>query len=374
MKEKKEKKVKEEKIKYVSANVVDKIDANVVILLGERTNGKSFAIKELMLKHCYKDKVEFAYIRRNAEDVKDYLIGEYFTDIIANKNGHNYVKEWTNGEYSTIVAYRKSIYFANVDPETEKVTRGQKIGRMFGLSVAEHYKSLSFPNIKYAFFEEWVTNRSYLPNEPKELLNLISTIFRLRTDGRLFCIGNKVSRVNPYMGEWGLVSIMKQRGNTVDYYTLKDNDGNETRVASYMTHTNKFGGGISFGNASKAIRGGEWETDEQPHLHGHRDDYALIYSLVFKYDYMFFLCEFLMDKDGNFTWFVTPKTTPIQPHTRIVANTYHINKLATIGFVGLNKQENLIFKMLSDGKVCFADNLTGTEFKQCYRMTRGIVL
>ena len=370
----KEKKKKDDRIVYVKASTLDKIQADVVLVLGERTNGKSFATKEMLIKHAYKDDEEFGYIRRWEDDVKDYLISEYFTDVIANKDGTNYVKKWTNGEYDTIVAYRKSIYFGKYNEETDKVERKKKIGRMFALSGNEHYKSLSFPNIKYLFYEEWITNKSFLPNEPKELLNLVSTVFRLRVDGRLFCIGNKLSRYNPYFGEWGLVPVMRQKMNTVDIYTVKDEDGNETKIASYMTHTNKFGGGISFGNASKAIRGGEWETDIQPHLHGNRDDYETIYTMVFKYDYMLFLCEFLMDKDGNFTWFVSPKTTPIQPHTRIVANSYHISKLCTVGFVPLTRQEGIIFDMIKQGKICFADNLTGTEFKQCYRQARGIVL
>lgn len=372
----KEKKPKKEKITFVKASTLEKIgkQGRVCLVLGERTNGKSFACKELVIKRAYEKGEEFGYIRRYEDDCKDYLITSYFTDIIANPNGTNYVKEWTNGEYDTIVAYRKSIYFGVTDEETCKVERKQKIGRMFGLSGAEHYKSLSFPNIRTLVFEEWFTDGYYLPDEPKKLLGLISTIFRLRTDGVLYCVCNKTSQINPYIGEWGLVNILRQKINTVDIYTVKDDDGNETKIVSYMTHTNKFSGGIAFGTASRAIRGGEWETTEQPHLYGHRDDYTLIYTVVFKYDYMLFLCEFLMDKDGNFTWYITPKTTPIQKDTRVVANGYHFSKLSTIGFTPVNKQEGVIFDMLKQGKVCFMDNLTGTNFRQCYRQVRGIVI
>ena len=356
---------------YVKASVIDMIDADIVLILGERSNGKSFAVKQLLLQKAFETGEQFAYIRRYEEDCKDYLIGEYFTDVIANKDGNNYVKIWTKGEYDSIVAYRKSIYFGKYNEKTEKIERKQKIGRMFGLSCAEHYKSLSFPEITRACYEEWVTDSSYLPSESKKLLNLLSTIFRHRTGTKLFCVGNKVSRVNPYFGEWGLVSVPRQRINTVDIYNVKDEDGNETKIASYMTHTMKFKGGLFFGNASKAIRGGEWDTDERPHLTGHRDDYSLIYSLVFKFGYTVFLCEFLMDKDGNFTWYVTPKTTAIQKGTRVVANSYHISRLCTIGFVPITKQEGVIFDMIKQGKICYCDNLTGTEFKQCYKQLRA---
>ena len=49
--------------------------------------------------------------------------------------------EITNGEYDTISAYRKNIYFAVTDPETGKVTRCKRIGRMFDMSGVEYISS-----------------------------------------------------------------------------------------------------------------------------------------------------------------------------------------------------------------------------------------
>lgn len=364
-------KAKKDKTDYVKASTIKQIagDNDIILILGERSNGKSFAVKELLIKQAYKDGIQFGYLRRYNEDTKDYLVTEYFSDVIRNKNGHEYIKEWTNGEYTTVTAYRKSIYFANYDSDNDKVIRGSKIGRMFGLSASEHYKSLAFPEIKNIVYEEFVTSSFYLPNEPKLLLNFVSTIFR-HDKGHIFCIGNKVSRINPYFGEWQLTMLNKQKPNTVDVYRVKDEDENETRIAVYMTHTMKINSGMFFGNAAKAITGGEWETDEQPHLKGHRDDYNLIYNLVFKYDRTTFLMEFLQDRKNpnDFTWYVTPKTSAIQKNTRVVANTYHMGLLNTIGFIPLNDRENKIFSMIKQGNVCFCDNLTGTEFKQCYNM------
>ena len=361
---------KEKKTDYVKYEVIKKINASIVIILGERSNGKSFAIKELAIKDAWENGNEFAYLRRYDEDVKDYLIGEYFDDVIHNKNGHEYVKEWTNGKYDTITCFRKSIYFANVDEEG-KIIRGQKIGRMFGLSNTEHYKSLSFPNINKILYEEFVTDGYYLGgNEPKKLFNLMSTIFR-HNEGKVYCIGNKISRINPYFGEWGLNNIPRQKPNTIDIYKVKD-DETEIKIAVYMTHTMKINK-LYFGNSAKAITKGEWETDEQPHLHGHRDDYECIYTLVFKYDKTMFLCEFLQSNknSSDFTWYITPKTSPIQNNTRVVANSYNINSMCTIGFVPLTPKEGLIFDFIRNGKICFMDNLTGTEFKQCYNMVLG---
>lgn len=360
-------------VSFVQSKFIKSVDCDILLILGERSNGKSFAVKETVIKDAYYNDIQFAYIRRYADDIKDYLINEYFEDVILNKNGHQYIKEWTNGEYSTITAYQKSIYFANYDEEKGRVIKGKKIGRMFGLSSAEHYKSLAFPGIKNLIYEEFITDGYYLGgNEPKKLLNLMSTILR-HEKGKLYCIGNKVSRICPYFGEWGLVKVPKQKIGTVDIYNLKDED-TTTRIGVYMTHTMKFNSGMFFGNANKAISKGEWETEEQPHIKGHRDDYKCIYSVVMKYDKSAFLCEFLqgIDSPDLFTWYVSPKTTPIQNNTRVVANSYNINPLCTIGFIPLNQNENIIFNMLKQGKVCYSDNLTGTEFKQCFKMIKTV--
>lgn len=359
----------DKKTDYVKAKTIESIQGDIILIVGERSNGKSFAVKELLLKRAYKNNEQFGYLRRYNEDTKDYLVAEYFSDVIHNKNGHEYIKEWTNGEYTTVTAYRKSIYFANYDADTDKIIRGKKIGRMFGLSASEHYKSLAFPEIKSIVYEEFITDSYYLPNEPKTMLNFMSTVFR-HERGKVYCIGNKVSRINPYFGEWQLTHLPKQKIGTIDTYHVKDDDGNETRIAVYMTHTMKLNSGMFFGNAAKAITGGEWDTNEQPHLYGHRDDYNLIYTTIFKYDRTTFLMEFLQHKQNtnDFTWYVTPKTTPIQNNTRVVANSYNINNMCTIGFVPLSTNEQVIFSLLKQGKVCFCDNLTGTEFKQCYNM------
>lgn len=361
-------KEKKEKIEYVKSSVIASINADFILILGERSNGKSFACKELAIKDFLKTGNQFAYLRRYDEDTKDYLIAEYFDDVIHNKNGHDYIFEWTNGEYSTITCYRKSIYLANTDDEG-RIVRGAKIGRMFGLSNTEHYKSLSFPNIDKIIFEEFITDGYYLPSEPKKLFNIASTIFR-HNKGKVYCIGNKVSRLAPYFGEWNLHNVPRQKINTIEIYKVKnedDEDGEEIKIAVYMTHTMKINK-MFFGNSAKAMTKGEWETDVQPHLQGHRDDYDLIYSLVFKYDRTMFLCEFLQSRHNpnNFTWYVTPKTTPIQDNTRVCANSYNVSYLCTIGFVPLTKNERVAFDFMRQGKICFCDNLTGTEFKQCY--------
>lgn len=366
-------KIKKPKNNYVKRDFIAKIDAEYIIILGQRSNGKSFAVKEDIIKRALESGEEFAYIRRYKEDCKQYMIEEYFSDIVCDKEGVRHLEEWSNGRYNYISVYQQGIYLAYITEEG-KVTRGQKLGRMFGLSWDTHYKSLSFPNITTAVYEEFVTDGAFLENESKRFMHLISTIFRT-SKARVYLVGNSISRINPFFSEWQLLNIPKQKPNSVDMYYHKYMDENDEeqscKIAVYLTHSTNINSGMFFGNAAKAITGSVWDTDEQPHLKGKKSDYEVLYTVVFIYDRTLFLLELLQHiEKGYIIWFVSPKNTPPQKDTRIVCNKLIPDNLATVGFIPLSEQERYIFKMLIDERVCFSDNLTGTEFKQCFNAVR----
>jgi len=369
--------MKNKKSKYVQRDTLRKIKARYIILLGQRSNGKSFSVKEDVIRSALENGEEFAYIRRFKEDCKQYMVEEYFADIISDADGVNHLSEWSKGEYNTIVVRNQIIYFAKIDDEG-KISIGKPFGRMFGLSWATHYKSLSFPKITMAVYEEFVTDGAYLPgNEVRVFMNLISTIFRERA-GRVYLVGNTISRINPFFKEWGLKGINKQKENSIEYYSYKykDENGHEKidRIAVYLTHSTNTNSGMFFGNIAKSITSTVWESDEYPHLEGSIEDYDEVYKLVFEYDNNKFLLQFIKSRSGDYVWFVSPKTTEIQKGTRVVSNQFRMDSYSTTMFRGLTEMEDKIFSLLKSDKIVYSDNLTATEFKQCYSMIRKVIL
>lgn len=365
------------KINYVKRETLNKIKARYIILMGQRSNGKSFSVKQDVIMNALETGEEFAYIRRYKEDCKQYMVEEYFSDILCDLDGKNHLEEWSSGKYNTILVRNQVIYFAKMDDDG-KITKGAPFGRMFGLSWATHYKSLSFPKITSAVYEEFITDGAYLPNEVRIFMNLISTIFRDRA-GRVYLIGNNISRITPFFKEWGLQKmISKMKENTIEYlnYNYRDENGNEKsdKLAVYMTHSRNTNSGMFFGHAAKTITSTTWETDEYPHLDGSIDDYDEVYNLVFEYDNNKFFLQFLKDESGNYVWFISPKTTEIQKGTRVVSNQFRMDSYSTTMFKGLTEMEDKIFSLLKMDKIVYSDNLTATEFKQCYGMLRKIVL
>lgn len=349
------------KRKYFTVSDLKKIekDCRYLFLLGERANGKSYSVKSHTLKQAFdnidgnKCTRQLAYIRRFDLDCKDSICEPYFADMP--------IQEITDGKYTTISVFRKRVYFANVNIDTGKVERGVCIGQCFALSSAEHYKSLMFPNIYNLIYEEVISeNNQYLYQEPQKLQQLVSTILRDRV-GKVYLIGNTLSRFCPYYKEFGLKGVESLDLGETKKYIIDDVVIKVHRCNSRQNNT-----GMFFGNAKKNIEKGEYITYSKPHLEGKLSDYNIKYTVVLKCDELMYLMRFLKHKTQKFyVWYIEPKTTPIQYTTRVIANEYNSNPYWTRGFLPMSHMEEVIFKeLLKMQRVVYSDNLTGTEFEK----------
>ena len=81
------------------------------------------------------------------------------------------------------------------------------------LNAEQHYAGASYLDVDDIIYEEFFARTPYLPGEPDKLVNLWSTVDRKRFTTKIWCVGNTISRVCPYIPEWGLhkiISNMKQ--------------------------------------------------------------------------------------------------------------------------------------------------------------------
>lgn len=343
------------KQKFYSIKNILKLDCEYNLLLGERSNGKSYAAKH----HCIQDYLDngnrFIYLRRLTVEIKNMMVEAYFNDVD--------VPKITKGKYELISVYRSGIYFAKLDEEG-RIERGEQIGIVMALSTGAHYKSMSLLQYKNIIFEEFISSGAYLPDEPNLLQQLVSTVVR-RTRGRVFLIGNTISRLCPYFNEWSLVNIPSQKQGTIDIYRVitdqkDDNDNNITiKIAVEICANSGNNSKMFFGSVSKAITAGAWESYEQPHIPYPYDDCEKIYSItIIKYNMMY--CAEILKYNYEFFVFVHP-TNKIRTH-RIIQSKYDTNMFVTSKLVELTKGDRLMKKLFILNKICFSDNLTGTEF------------
>lgn len=180
-----------------------KIDANIYLIVGEKSNGKSYQFKNKWAVDRYlKTNNRFALIRRWDADMSNSWVQQYFNDVD--------VSSKTDNKYSLVVPYRKAIYFGNIDEKTMRPKAKEKIGYIMPLSLEQHFSSGSYLDIDTMIFEEFMERGAYIRNEPDKLMALYSTIDRKRGTTKLILIGNTISRVCPYLKAWGLDKVFRK--------------------------------------------------------------------------------------------------------------------------------------------------------------------
>ena len=366
------------KQKYYSIDNLISKKAIYNILLGERSNGKSYATKKLCFWEAYHEKdfktgkpkkrYQFGYLRRWREEIKSRDIELYFADMP--------IEEITDGQFNGVYSYRNDIFLKK--EEDGKIVDKKLIGSAFALSMVTHYKSLAFPNIGNIIFEEFITSSGYLGAEVRNLNDLISTIAR-REYVRVFMIGNTISRLCPYFDEWQLSHIKTQEQGTIEIYNQTTDQYDEhtgkpiviTIAVEYCANSGNTSK-MFFGNKAKMITTGVWETDEQPHLPKKLNQYETKYQIFYEYGSNKFILNLLRDletKEILLYVYPTVKECP-KKIKRIVTDKFNLSPTSTLYLTKVLKYDTIIMKLISDNKVCFSDNLTGTEFKQV-RKERG---
>ena len=347
--------------KYYSLDNILKRDSEYNIILGQRSNGKSYAVKNHCIKKAWDNsKARFIVLRRLAEEIRPSVIEHYFSDVPINII--------TGGECDNIKVYRSEIWACKFDTDTDKNKKVKLLGYVRALIKAAQYKSGDYTDCTDIIYEEFIaeTGARYLPNEPNELQSFVSTVARLRKIS-VWLVGNTISRICPYFTEWGLVNIPRQKQGTIDTYEVQTQqlDDNNEPIKIKISVENAEGsttGKMFFGSAAKMIDNGAWHTSKQyPGLPRPYADYAKIYTVVmFGYGFTFLLE--LLQYRNEYVWFVTPKTTPIQRGTRTVSNTFSPDLMHTNGFVALNEGERRAFNLLLQNKIAYSDSLTAEDF------------
>lgn len=258
-------KKKQEKPKFYSLTNILAKNADYNIIFGERSNGKTYACLEYMVREYVANGKQGAYIRRWREDLRGKRAENLFNALVAN----GVIERLTKGEYNNVFYYNGKWFLSTFDEESRKhVPDLTPFCFAFSLSEQEHEKSTSYPNIGTIVFDEFLTRRYYLPDEFMLLMNLLSTIIRQRDNVKVFMLGNTINRYSPYFSEMGLRNVQVQEQGTIDIYRF--GAGGAVVAVEYCATiqqdkpSNKY---FCFDNENlQMITGGKWELAVYPHL------------------------------------------------------------------------------------------------------------
>lgn len=350
------------KEKYYDISDIKKLDADYNIILGERSNGKSFAVKENAINDSLDGIGDFVYLRRWDLDIKKSKVDAYFKDIELVKR----LKKKTKDKIDCVQYRAGDLYFCKHINRTE-IERIQECGCAMSLSGDTHFKSMNIPNIANMIFEEFVTDDMYLDDEVDVLFSVVSTVAR-RNKIKVWLIGNTISRLCPYFNEWGLSGIAKQKKGTIEVYEHEvrkivngKEEVNVIRIAVELCAdvvSNK----MFFGQSAKMVTAGEWQTRAYPKLPYNYNEYNILYTAVLVKMNMMYRMEVLRRSDNPPVLYVHPINN-IRKYNRLIIDGYDENPLITDCLTPKTKGDMIIIDLIKQNKICYSDNLTGTEFQ-----------
>lgn len=334
---------------YYTTHDILKCDATYNLVISGRGVGKSYAVVTGILKKAWDTHAcVMGYLRRRREDIQSSDVEADFAD--------KKIAEITEGEYDTVSVWRRQIYFARTGEDGKTIRHPKPFARIFSLNQQEKVKSRQFPSITDVLYEEFITDGVYLRDEPRLLQQLVSTIFRDRP-GRIWMLGNTISRVNPYAIDWHLDHLSAMHPGDIDVYTI---DG--VRVAVEYSKSRGITSGMFFGSTGKSIERGTWETHQHLTLDMLDDDTSLdvCAEIGIKAAGMQFYVTLCVTDKGDL-WASVTHTLSIPPDTIILSDTPTTDPY-TVTTSGDLKPLQILRRLYRTHKVLYSDQLTGEDF------------
>ena len=351
---------------HYSIEAIDKEDAIINIIYGERSNGKSYQVKHKKAVEKYlSTKRRFILMRRWKEEITTEKIEQYFQDVD--------IYKLTEGKYNCITMYKKQLFLSNYNNETGKTTRADKIGYVVALSTEQNYAGASYLDVDDIIFEEFMSrNTPYLGNEPDRLINFYSTVDRKRGTTKIWMVGNTISQVCPYLDEWGLQElILNQKQGTIQTIELGtntfDEEGNEITLKCAIEYCSSTGvSSFAIGKHKEMLNKGTWQSDPQPHLPKSYKEYKFLYRIGFLYKGFRFIGELLKDA-SDYVWFIYPYKKEFDKKLIVFSDIIKPTKYYQRNIYNLTiKNDKLatILNMFRESQIFYCNDLTGTNFKQ----------
>lgn len=247
---------------YYSLKNINSKKALYNIIIGQRSNGKTYAVIEQAIQAYFKDGSRLAYLRRFKEDLTPRNIGELLTPHMKT------IEKLSKGRFNSIKYYNREFWFCKRDDKTNIIDQSEtSIIKCFSLNTWESAKGADNGYFSTVLFDEFLTRQFYLRDEFIIFTQLMSSIIRNRDGTTVYMLANTVNKYCPYFQEMGLYNIEKQKQGTIDVYQMKDKELSiavEYCGASKTTRkVNKY---FAFDNPRlKMVTKGTWEIDNYPH-------------------------------------------------------------------------------------------------------------
>lgn len=347
-----------EKTKFYSLKHILSKKATYNVIIGERSNGKTYSILKYGIEKFISSRGQLAIVRRWKEDITGRRASDIFTALITDGT----IKTLSNGEYEGVYYYAGKFYLCTYDEKGKALYNDNDcLGYCFALSDTEHNKSISYPNIQTIFFDEFLTKHLYLNDEFVLFMNTVSTIVRQRDNVQIFMAGNTVNKFCPYFQEMGLKHISKMQQGDIDVYKYGDSRLIvAVEYCSSISKAKKSNFYFAFDNPKlQMITTGKWELDIYPHIPCKYKKRDVLFDFFVVFDGSTIHGEIIQISDDVILYF-HEKTTPIKDGSIVYTLAENISVYYNKSIYKPNFSGGLrIVWLLEHGKTFYQNNEVG---------------
>ena len=162
-------------------------NARLNLINSYRSGGKTFWAKQYIINQCFKRNKTFLLVRRYDSDL-NLQVQTFVNDIAAAGAIHIYLEDWKASGHQFIY-------------------QGQPLGYYYALTSSQKIKSAALYDTDYILFDEYLADTRlsrYITDEPSIFEDVLFSVFRERPNCRAFCLGNMLSKSNPYFEHYNI--------------------------------------------------------------------------------------------------------------------------------------------------------------------------
>lgn len=289
------------KIDYYDNSKIMSEGSTYNVIIGQRSNGKTYAFIEDALDTFLKEDIPSAYIRRYDESLTSTNIFKLCTchipSLIIMSNG-----KWNNFKYEA-----KTFYLTYVDGNGKQLRKSKPFLYCVGLNSWEHKKGQDRGDIKFIIFDEFLTRDTYLNDEYAKFMNLVSSLIRDRSDTVIIMLGNTVNKFCPYFNKFkinirevkqGMIYNFRYGETTLSLEYCREYENTSKVNKKYFDFPEK---------SLDMIKKGYWEISTYPHLYnGKKEECKLVGMIYVHFGDLVLRWELLIDEGNNVISFISP--------------------------------------------------------------------
>ena len=364
---------------YYNIAPIDNTGAIYRMIVGQRSNGKTYSVCKHIVEDYFNEDKRGAYIRRYEESITPKNLQSLFNPHL------QLIWELSEHKWNAVFYRAKEFHFCAIDSQGKIIAKDDTAFCITAaINTSENTKGEDRGEVHTIVFDEFMTRSGYLNNEFVRFMNLLSTLIRDRENAVVYMLANTVNKYCPYFSEMGLKNIDKLAQGEIAIYTYGSSDLTVAvelcdEVQATKQTASKY---FAFDNPQlQMITRGAWEFQIYP-----RAPYKILpEDIVLKFYIQFaeqlLACEVvhstLKQYCNDVFIFVHPQTKDISidDNTIMYVSDFsscrmHVRFLKDQPTDG----HKLIYSLIQRKAVCFSDNDTGEVFRNWLQEMQGVKL